>query len=303
MLPSHRLLLPAAALSCLWCLSPPALLAKHPLPGPHELGCEVSGDVVSLSWDYLGVGDDGVHAAYLERGCAVLARLAHDDTTFVDRAVPRGVHTYRVVIVGPDGSLEASRECTAAVGEVSALAPPRDLCCSIQEKAPPCVDLQWTNGAPYDQVAVRRDGAEIALLEGSVSRFVEPYPGPGTHRYEVSGRSGRLPGGTTTTTPSACVVDFGGEPPAPRFVRGDANDDGAVGLSDGIYTLNWLFRAGPELPCREAGDANASGRIDLADAVYTFRYLYLGGPEPQGPFPACEPAPALRVGCERSGCP
>ena len=49
------------------------------------------------------------------------------------------------------------------------------------------------------------------------------------------------------------------------FLRGDANDDGSVGLSDAVVTLQWLFQGGDPV-CREAADfdknALATGAID-----------------------------------------
>jgi hypothetical protein len=62
--------------------------------------------------------------------------------------------------------------------------------------------------------------------------------------------------------------------------HGDANADGAVGLGDAIYILNYLFKGGPD-PCpMEAGDANCDGVVNLGDAIYILNYLFKGGPSP-----------------------
>ena len=78
----------------------------------------------------------------------------------------------------------------------------------------------------------------------------------------------------------------------PFFVRGDANADGALVVSDPVATLAFLF-AGVEADCLDALDADDSGEIDLTDAVYALHYLFLGGPAPRGPFPDCgyDPSP------------
>ena len=60
------------------------------------------------------------------------------------------------------------------------------------------------------------------------------------------------------------------------FVRGDANVDASVDLSDGVLILQYLFQGGRELDCLDSGDADDSGSLDLSDAVYDFNYLFLG---------------------------
>jgi hypothetical protein len=70
------------------------------------------------------------------------------------------------------------------------------------------------------------------------------------------------------------------------FVRGDANLDGRVDLSDAIYGLLYLFTGTPVPPCLDAADSDDSGHITIGDAVYLLTYLYSGGPPPPAPFPA-----------------
>jgi hypothetical protein len=93
------------------------------------------------------------------------------------------------------------------------------------------------------------------------------------------------------------VVSFAAE----RFLRGDGNNDGQVGLSDGVYVLEWLFRGGPEPPCLEAADVNGSLQGNIGDAIYLFQTLFIGGPTPPAPYPECGTAP-LFLGCEASFC-
>jgi cytochrome c peroxidase len=69
------------------------------------------------------------------------------------------------------------------------------------------------------------------------------------------------------------------------FVRGRANGDEVVDLSDGIYLLNYLFFRGPEPVPMVAGDTNHDGRLDIGDPIYLIAYLYYGGPPPAMPFP------------------
>ena len=59
------------------------------------------------------------------------------------------------------------------------------------------------------------------------------------------------------------------------FVRGDANVDGSVNLSDGIWLLQHLFQSGPGGDCFAARDFNADGTVDLADALSIIQFQLL----------------------------
>jgi hypothetical protein len=71
-----------------------------------------------------------------------------------------------------------------------------------------------------------------------------------------------------------------------RFVRGDANNSGAVGIADAITVLTFLF-AGNKALCRAAGDVDGDGTVAIGDAVYLLTYLFAGGDPPPAPFPHC----------------
>ena len=90
------------------------------------------------------------------------------------------------------------------------------------------------------------------------------------------------------------------------FLRGDANLDLEVNLTDAVYILNNLFLGGAPLPCAEAadvnGDAATGGTVDLSDGVYLLNFLFLGGDPVPAPFPECG-SMKLVLGCESTGCP
>jgi hypothetical protein len=69
------------------------------------------------------------------------------------------------------------------------------------------------------------------------------------------------------------------------FLRGDANEDGAIGMADAIGVLSWLFLGGEEPACRDAADTNDDGRIGITDPIYLLRHLFQGGFPPPPPFP------------------
>jgi RHS repeat-associated protein len=71
------------------------------------------------------------------------------------------------------------------------------------------------------------------------------------------------------------------------FVRSDANVDGRLDISDGIFGLTFLFLGGTAPACRDSADANDDGRLDLSDSLFTFGFLFLGGSQPLPPWPSC----------------
>jgi hypothetical protein len=88
----------------------------------------------------------------------------------------------------------------------------------------------------------------------------------------------------------------------PGFLRGDANGDGTVNMSDAVFTLWYLFMGGETPSCLEAADTNGTETVDIADGVYELQWEFGGGPQPPRPFPDCGPA-ELSLGCERPTCP
>ena len=71
-----------------------------------------------------------------------------------------------------------------------------------------------------------------------------------------------------------------------EFLRGDANFDGVLNISDPIASLDFLFRGRFIPPCADAVDFNDDGRNDVSDPVAALSYLYRGGAPPPAPHPA-----------------
>jgi hypothetical protein len=72
-----------------------------------------------------------------------------------------------------------------------------------------------------------------------------------------------------------------------KFIRGDGNNDGVVGMADAIYILNWAYQGGPAPPCNEdAADVDDDGELQgTTDATYLLNHLFQGGPAPPSPYP------------------
>lgn len=72
------------------------------------------------------------------------------------------------------------------------------------------------------------------------------------------------------------------------FVRGDADADGSVTVTDPIVILSYLFLRGDEPGCLDAADSNDDGAVDVSDAVRTLLHLF-GGLTLDPPLGACGP--------------
>jgi len=77
---------------------------------------------------------------------------------------------------------------------------------------------------------------------------------------------------------------------APLFLRGDANGDGRVNLSDAVKILYYVFGLA-QIACAGAAGANDDGAVDVADPIYVLEYLFGAGPPPPPPFPRPGPDP------------
>ncbi|MCZ6792283.1 MAG: hypothetical protein O7J95_01565, partial [Planctomycetota bacterium] len=90
------------------------------------------------------------------------------------------------------------------------------------------------------------------------------------------------------------------EPVGPRFVRGDADSNSSINLTDGIVVLNFLFLGAPAPICLDAADTDDDGgeRPSLTDAVIIFAWLFSGGPAPRAPGPTAPGYPAENCGLD-----
>lgn len=96
-------------------------------------------------------------------------------------------------------------------------------------------------------------------------------------------------GNIGTSKPLRVLIQNGIMPSTPsRFLRGDANSDGKVDISDAQIILNYLFDQSEHpilLPCTDAADANDDGRIDTSDPTWILNFLFQGGSPPKPPYP------------------
>jgi hypothetical protein len=147
--------------------------------------------------------------------------------------------------------------------------------------------LRWTNAGLYDRILFYRDGKMVTELPGSATSHVDRGAGllnqPGLlarHEYALRGVRGE-----SRSIPATCIFIKPTE--GATFRRADANSDGNVDLSDGVFVLNYLFTGGRKPQCLKAADTNDSGLVDISDGIYVLTFLFLGGKAPPAPFLGC----------------
>jgi hypothetical protein len=63
-------------------------------------------------------------------------------------------------------------------------------------------------------------------------------------------------------------------------MRGDANGDYNINVSDVVYVINYLFKGGPAPVPLTVADLNCDEGISVSDVIYLINYLFKGGPPP-----------------------
>ncbi|MBI4603229.1 MAG: hypothetical protein HY721_14840 [Planctomycetes bacterium] len=140
---------------------------------------------------------------------------------------------------------------------------------------------------PHDRELVARLSLEDGLQDGGREAT--------WNVFSEDGGSSEAPcnGGTASLTLRFTPAE------KPSFLRGDANVDGRVDISDGVHTLQSFFLGGARGSCRSAADFDDSGTVDISDASGTFQNLFLGGRRPPAPGSVqCGPDPSADgLGC------
>lgn len=128
-------------------------------------------------------------------------------------------------------------------------------------------------------------GATITVPTGLNEGFGCPFLEDPSPRLECGGSGGPGPqtGCEGLTIPTEPHLDF---------LRGDANVDGRVSLSDALTIRRFLFNCDTPPPCLDAADVADDGSVNVVDVVYTLNTLFFGGEPPALPFPEVGSDPA-----------
>jgi hypothetical protein len=87
---------------------------------------------------------------------------------------------------------------------------------------------------------------------------------------------------------------------SPCFIRGDADSNGAVNVTDAVFLLQFLFQGGPTPGCLDAADSDdVNEKVDLTDGVNILNFLFRGFGAIPAPYPSCGLDPtADAIGCD-----
>jgi hypothetical protein len=127
------------------------------------------------------------------------------------------------------------------------------------------------------------DYATIKYYSNGDTAWVKRYNGPGngwdqTYLIDLDGS------GSVYVTGQSAGIGTGLDYATIKYVqflRGDADHDGIVNVSDVVYLISYLFKRGPvPIPGTIVGDANCDGKVTIADVVYLVSYLIKHGPVP-----------------------
>jgi hypothetical protein len=148
-----------------------------------------------------------------------------------------------------------------------------------------------TGDIPGDECGVNPGGVSCFLIEPLQPNFgsnlffpvqVSPNAASGTYVVvaRVSSSTEEIDDDNNTASIEVVVT---ASTSRTAFRRGDANDDGQLGISDSLWLFGALFLGGDLPACREAGDANNDGSLDITDGIFVLSYLFLGGQAPPAP--------------------
>ena len=106
-------------------------------------------------------------------------------------------------------------------------------------------------------------------------------------RHELLDVDGQLTGGESTLAINAVFNRLPDLTRAP-FVRGDANQDTLVNLTDAIYLLDYLFRGKAPMRCFDSMDVDDEGSLNISDPIFLLNFLFRDGKiQIPPPFPDC----------------
>ncbi|MCA8961665.1 MAG: hypothetical protein KDC38_14170, partial [Planctomycetes bacterium] len=167
------------------------------------------------------------------------------------------------------------------------------------------IDPQFTALHELDATSPCIDAGSNAADLDPVAAGTQPLP---SNDLAQAPRFQDVPDIADTGLGTAPIVDMGcferaGSPVTIAFIRGDANNDGAIDIGDPILVTNYLFASGVAPPCLDAADSNDDDAVDIGDAITTLDFLFASGPLPS-PGTSCGSDPTDdTLDCAASSCP
>lgn len=218
-----------------------------------------------------------------DSGKVVLYRFDGDQWVFHEELVPRTVGAFDQVgaKLGIDGGLLAT------------YAPGTDL---LFDNVGTVFTYRWTGSSWVEGPRIESPRPEATLSFGN---GLSVHDGRVVIGGPFEDHSGIVnPGAGVIASTHAALCD-------PPFVRGDANQDGVVEISDVVAILDHLFE-GATTTCEDAFDVNADQSLSISDAFQAIYFLFgTGEPYLFAPYPNCGTnLVSPGVGCDLHGaCP
>jgi spore coat protein CotH len=255
-------------------------------------------DAIVLGGEGPGGARSRIEGCRIEGGSGTGIRLASASADMEDNAL-RGFQDMGISISGngPDGASTLKGtlifECGTGItlldgadltGDHDTVAGNQEGMC-LADGAPCTFDssILWDNvSAVLDPGStahfVRSDIPDFGPGDGNISgdpRFVSPITGD----YSLGAGSPAIGSGKDGTDMGA--IPYVGRP----FIRGDADRNGAIDVTDAKDILEYLFGPPQEDACSDRLDGNDDGEVNISDPIFLLFYLFEGGPEPASPFP------------------
>ncbi|MBN1422737.1 MAG: hypothetical protein JXP34_28435 [Planctomycetes bacterium] len=233
------------------------------VPPIEAVECAVQDYDVFLTWAL----PEGASYTAIEvyRNGTLVATIAAVATSWSETAASAGTHQYGVRGVAAPLAASAPATCSVTIQSVPAVS---DLACSIAGVE---AQLSWRipDGTSYGAIVIRRNGSQVATLDGTATAFSDALPADGNYTYEVVGRKDGVP----DSEAAQCAVTL--SPLAP--VR-----DLAVDRTGTTVDLHWTLGAGYEAVSILRGDAvladlagNATAFQDTLPGAGLYRYAVI----------------------------
>lgn len=223
---------------------------------------------------------------------------------------PGGIATVGLELDSSGGSAIAG--CTAAVCSDPALAAPvsADLggaLATVQGGQPPdFVELDFypsgfTASAVFDFIGqfTLPPGAAHQLLQITYSLSPAAQIGASTPLSFCTIGTPRVSNTVVVSgapvAPSALIDGEIAFTAIPDYLRGDANEDGTLSITDAVVILEMLFFGMAPGSCPRTSDANSDGVRDIADVIALLDALILSSAPLPPPFPTCGTDPFTSV--------
>ncbi|MEE2882874.1 MAG: Ig-like domain-containing protein [Planctomycetota bacterium] len=185
-------------------------------------------------------------------------------------AVGPGLVRFNILPVNDVPIANNDANLTVAGGEVLSIAP-------LANDSDPDGDLLTLVGllsGPFH-------GSSVINSDGTLTYSADDnFEGNDTMIYVVQDGHGGSATATIVVTVTASAAS------TMAIIRGDANTDGQLDVSDPVETILYLFDGDPVF-CLLALDSNDDEMVDLGDIIFSLNNLFSTGADPAAPYPFC----------------